>query len=724
MEKSDFLLKLTKIALDALFKLTNAHLRIKGEENIPDQPALYVINHFTRMETFFLPYVIRNITGKDVFSLASSEFFGGGFGNILQKLGAVPTNSPDRDRVFSSTLLKGDTSCLIFPEGQMIKDKRIIEKGKYMVYNSGIRRPPHTGAGIEALKAEFYREKLKYFHETNYHQGIDAYEEYFNIDSYSMLEKVLSYETNIVPVNITYFPLRARRNIINRIAEMFVDDIPGRMEEELEVEGAMMVDGVDIDVNFGKPIPVKQYLKKKSYDRMIRSNDLYLEEEEVKEHLHFTKEALPLMYRYMNSIYSMTTVNCEHIFSHILGMYKTDVIDELDYRNRVFLALNEIKKVPLKYNHSLLKLTDDSFLTNVEYIKYNNFIEAVKSENLIKIENGKIIKNPEKFSRLYEFHTIRKDNIVEVLKNEVAPLRKFVNAMNRLMILPDFFVRRLIKNRFLKLDRELFDADYKKYYIDVESKPKEIGMPFFFKRPFSNRGVLLIHGYMAAPEEMRELADYLYSEGYTVYGVRLRGHGTAPEDLAARKWEEWLESVNRGYVVLRNTVDRVAVVGFSTGAGLAILEAIRRKGDVKCVISINAPLRLSNIGSRFASVVVGWNHFLEKMHIHNGKMEFITNQPQNPHINYFRNPVQGVNELEKLMKAVEGKLRDLTAPILVIQGDHDPVVNPVSGSELYQKLASKQKEFSKISTDKHVIVRGEYSKEVFKEVKRFLKQNL
>ncbi|MCU0821682.1 MAG: 1-acyl-sn-glycerol-3-phosphate acyltransferase, partial [Spirochaetes bacterium] len=203
MEKSDFLLKLTKIALDTLFRLTNAQLRIKGEGNIPDQPILYVINHFTRMETFFLPYVIRNITRKDVFSLASSEFFGGGFGNVLQKLGAVPTNSPDRDRVFSSTLLKGDTSCLIFPEGQMIKDKRIIEKGKYMVYNSGIRRPPHTGAGIEALKAEFYREKLKYFHETNYHQGIDAYEEYFNIDSYSMLEKVLGYETNIVPVNIT-----------------------------------------------------------------------------------------------------------------------------------------------------------------------------------------------------------------------------------------------------------------------------------------------------------------------------------------------------------------------------------------------------------------------------------------------------------------------------------------------------------------------------------------
>ncbi len=724
MQKSDFLLKLTKIALDTLFRLTNAQLRIKGQENIPDQPILYVINHFTRMETFFLPYVIRNITGKDVFSLASSEFFGGGFGNVLQKLGAVPTNAPDRDRVFGSTLLKGDTSCLIFPEGQMIKDKRIIEKGKYMVYNSGIRRPPHTGAGIEALKAEFYREKLKYFFKTGYHQGIDAYEDYFNIDSYSMLEKVLAYETNIVPVNITYFPLRARRNIVNRIAEMLVDEIPQRLEEELEVEGAMVVDGVDIDINFGKPIPVNKYLQNKTYGRMIRSNDLYLKEEEVKKHLHFSREAISLMYRYMNSIYSMTTVNCEHIFAHVLEMYKTDVIDELDYRNRLFLALNEIKKIPLKYNHSLLKLTDDSFLTDVEYVKYNNFIEAVKAENLIRIENGRIIKNSKKFSRLYEFHTIRKDNIVEVLKNEVAPLRRLVNALNRLMIFPDFFVRRMIRNRYLKLDRDIFEADYKKYYIDVESKPKEIGMPCFMKRPFSRKGVLLIHGYMSAPEEMRELADFLYGEGYTVYGTRLRGHGTAPEDLATRKWEEWLESVSRAYIVLRNTVDRVAVVGFSTGAGLAILKAIRRKDDVKCVVSINAPLHLSSIGSHFASVVVGWNHFLEKVHIHRGKMEYVTNQPQNPHINYFRNPVQGVNELEKLMKHVEGRLGDLTAPVLVIQGSNDPVVNPQSGPEIFQKLGSNNKKLCKISADKHVIVRGEYSSEVFKEVKKFLKQNL
>ena len=62
MKLSGFLLKLTKIALNTLIKSTNANIRTYNEENILNQPTLYVINHFTRMETFFLPYVISKIT--------------------------------------------------------------------------------------------------------------------------------------------------------------------------------------------------------------------------------------------------------------------------------------------------------------------------------------------------------------------------------------------------------------------------------------------------------------------------------------------------------------------------------------------------------------------------------------------------------------------------------------------------------------------------------------
>ena len=133
MAGSGFTIKLTSMALNAVIKLSNADLRIHGEKNIPDEPSVFVINHFTRMETFLIPFVLTKTTEKEIISLAHHSFFGGGFGRFLEKLGAVSTNDPDRDRKMIGALLRGDAHCMIFPEGQMIKDKKIVEKGKFMI---------------------------------------------------------------------------------------------------------------------------------------------------------------------------------------------------------------------------------------------------------------------------------------------------------------------------------------------------------------------------------------------------------------------------------------------------------------------------------------------------------------------------------------------------------------------------------------------------------------
>jgi esterase/lipase/1-acyl-sn-glycerol-3-phosphate acyltransferase len=722
MERSQFLFKLSTMAIKALMKATNADIRIHGKENIIDQPILYVINHFTRMETFFLPYIINQITGKEILSLASGEFFGGGFGSYLEKVGAVSTEAPDRDRVMTSALLKKDMSCLIFPEGQMIKDKKIIEKGKYMVYNSGIRRPPHTGAAILSLRTEFYRQKLNYFKTINFKDGIKAYSEFFGIDSQESLKDIVKAQTYILPVNLTYYPVRARKNLINKIASRLINNVPERLEEELEIEGSMLIDGVDIDINFGKAIPVKQFIQKQKIEKMIRNNSQYLMSEEIKNNLKFKKESTSLMYKYMDSIYNMTTVNHDHILSYILTKYKKNKISKRDLRNRAFLAISMMKN-QLEYNHSFLNRKQNSLLIDEDNDKIQNFLKALEEEKLISVDKKYIYKKKEKFSRIYEFHTIRKDNLVEVLKNEIEPLGHLSKSLNNLMRMPEFLIRKKIRNKFLKWDMELFESDYKKFYNKKESKPKNIGRPFFFKRPLSKKGILLIHGYLAAPEEVKELARFLNKSGYNVYGVRLRGHGTSPDDLATRTSEDWLKSVRRGYVILTNSVKDMAIAGFSTGAGLALLHA-RTQDDYNCVISICAPLKLANIASNLASTVVRWNKLLKRININKGKMEFVNNDPKNPHINYFKNPVNGLWELEKLMKIVESNLKYLQIPALVIQGNNDPVVNPESGREIFNLIGSENKEFITINSNNHIIIMGEDTKRVFPQIRKFLKEFL
>ena len=90
------------------------------------------------------------------------------------------------------------------------------------------------------------------------------------------------------------------------------------------------------------------------------------------------------------------------------------------------------------------------------------------------------------------------------------------------------------------------------------------------------------------------MAEYFYQQGYAVYAVRLRGHGTAPEDLAERTWEDWYHSFNRGYAVIKSVTDHIIVGGFSTGGCLALLAAARKGIKVQAAFTVCAPLQVNN----------------------------------------------------------------------------------------------------------------------------------
>jgi esterase/lipase len=73
------------------------------------------------------------------------------------------------------------------------------------------------------------------------------------------------------------------------------------------------------------------------------------------------------------------------------------------------------------------------------------------------------------------------------------------------------------------------------------------------------------------------------------------------------------------------------------------------------------------------------------------------------------------------MKVVKGRLADIKEPTLVMQGSDDPVVNPVSGLEIFSKLGSERKELVQITADHHGILRGKESDQVKTKVLEFLK---
>jgi esterase/lipase/1-acyl-sn-glycerol-3-phosphate acyltransferase len=719
MPLSKLILQAAKLTIDTAFKASEADIRVHDIENVPEKNVLYVVNHFTRIETAFLPYVLNKYTGQLVLSLASSTFFSGKFGSLLRSLGAVSTKDPDRDKILTNALLTGKMSVVIFPEGQMIKDKKLIEKGKLLVYNTGIRRPPHTGAAKIALRVEMFRKVIKQILENGDKEELNKIKQNYGINNED-LKGITEGSTSIVPVNITYYPIRARNNIIKKTVERFTGPTDGRIAEELEIEGTMLAEGVDIDINFGTPIKISDYLKEKKFIQNVLENRDGQEAGEYINSIDIKKESISIMQKYMRSIYRMTTVNHDHIFAYILKKHPHTAISDYDFKNRASLAIERIKELKLSNFHTTLLKKDENIGADIFHEKYDSFIEEAVANGIVMIDGNKIIKNQSKFSSTYNFHKIRKDNFVEVLNNEIEPLKELTSMLRWIMIKPPFLIRRQIKNTFSRLDLNIFKEDYITHFIEGESKPENIGSPFFMTSIFNRYGVLLIHGYMSAPEEVKLLAEKIFKAGYDVYGVRLRGHGTSPEDLSSRRWEDWYESVNRGYVSIKNSSKEFAVAGFSTGAGLALLQAARKPGKFKAVIPVSAPLRLQDIRTHLTGAVVFFNNILDKFKMNKKKMEFVANNPENPHINYTRNPVKGTYELDQLMNVVERELKNVKIPALIIQGSHDPVVNPQSADEIFEKIGSEKKTLIKVNSVRHGIVRGDELTEVAGHIISFL----
>lgn len=707
--------KMTSLAIKALAKLARSNIQIHDADNIPKGAVIFAVNHFTRMETLLLPYHINQLIRRPVWSLADYGLFVGFLKNFLDKVGAVSTKDPDRDLMIVKSLITGEAAWIIFPEGCMVKNKKIIQDGNFMVFCNGCLRPPHTGVATLALRAEFYRQRLLHTQAQTPDEAARL-ADLFQLDSPQDVNKQGVF---IVPVNITYYPVRARENLLSTLAARTWDDLAGRMIEEIMTEGTMLLSGVDMDIRFGEPIKISQYMKHKAIKKDITSSGTINFDDPIHSKKILRRSVQRVMDRYMSAIYSMTTVNHDHLFASLLKHLPHPYIDAADFSRRLYLAATLDLQKMLTFRHNSLDLNQISLLTDDRHHKYHNFLKlAIETGAMEETDEGLIRQSA--FSSTPEFHQARIENPVAVIANEAEPLHTLQNELEALARQHAIRIKYQLTRKLVQKAQFDFERDYANHFIRGESKEKAVGRPYLVKGESRDIGVVLIHGYMAAPLEVRELADYLGRQGVYVYAPRLRGHGTAPEDLAKRGYMDWVDSVDEGYVIIRNICKQVIVGGFSAGAGLA-LHLASRIPSVDGVFAVCPPLKLKDLAARFAPAVTVWNRFMQRVHIDGGKMEFVENHPENPHINYIRNPVAGVKELEYLMDDVEERLPTIEAPALMVQAYGDPVVDPHGAFEGYELLGSADKQYLVFNYANHGILLGKEAYRVHRAIGEFVK---
>lgn len=110
-------------------------------------------------------------------------------------------------------------------------------------------------------------------------------------------------------------------------------------------------------------------------------------------------------------------------------------------------------------------------------------------------------------------------------------------------------------------------------------------------------GALLIHGLFDSPFTMQEISSSLQSSGIPSKAILLPGHGTKPEDLLTISYHDWVENVRFGVESMLKEVDKLILIGYSTGAALAVYHALEDERIAGMVliapaIKIKAPIRV------------------------------------------------------------------------------------------------------------------------------------
>jgi esterase/lipase len=423
----------------------------------------------------------------------------------------------------------------------------------------------------------------------------------------------------------------------------------------------------------------------------------------------------------MRRIQANLTINIDHLFCAAFRHLGRGRIAVDDLHRAVYLAARQIARSGEYRRHATIGDNLVELLAPVPHRPAESILELAEARGIVTRAGGEYRINKLQFEMMHMFHTIRLKNPLVVIANELEPLKSATRILADIVNARPKRLREETAAELAQEDLHRYAERYRKTFREGVSLDRGSGAPFFRPVKGSDTGIVLSHGFLSRPEEIRPLAEALVGMGHSVYAVRLEGHGTTPDDLARTRWRDWYRAYLRGYEALRCTGGRVFLAGFSTGGVVALLAAgLWRRVDG--AIAISAPYDLGDIRARLLPAVNFWNELLEKLRVERGRYEFVENHPENPDINYRRIPVRALRQLDRLMGRCREALPRIEAPVLLMHGDHDPGVNVKSADKYLHRIGSAEKSLELIGSERHVVVRGPHLPGIAEKIDSFIRK--
>lgn len=234
---------------------------------------------------------------------------------------------------------------------------------------------------------------------------------------------------------------------------------------------------------------------------------------------------------------------------------------------------------------------------------------------------------------------------------------------------------------------------------------------YFFKG--NNIGCLVIHGFTGTPAELRQLGERLNGQGYTVMGVRLKGHGTTIEDMEQCSYKDWALSVEEGYRKLKATCDTIYVIGHSMGSLLSLY--IGENYEVNKIVALSPPFINKDKRAEFAFIIKYFMKYSPWKDVKRNEeeMKYL--------IGYSKIPVKSVHEFNMLRDVVKKDLCKISKPLLIVHSKLDDVADYRSVSLIEKIVPTSLRKTVYLTKCKHNITVECEKETVFEEVINFLK---
>ena len=706
------------------------HSNPEAEIDAARDGNIFLFNHFARFETFIPQYLLHEETGAYCRSVASSEFFDGDsrFTDFLYSVGVIPNRMPGLFAFLAKEILHG-RKLVMFPEGGMVKDKRVVDHlGALNVFSrtANERRKHHRGAAVIALALDAFKTAILSDYSKGQYQRVEEWSRQLGFDNVEKLMEQAIKPTIIVPSHITFYPIRVNDNFLHQAARLFNKGMNRRFAEELIIEGNLLFKHTDMDIRFSSPLVMRKYWR--WWEKWMLPNAVHrfqsLEElfelQTKKGNMGGRLHSMGLQAKsnrvrddYMVSMYQAVTINLSHIAArliHTLYEKNTTRIRCARFHKMLYLAIKKLQKTNHFLHRSLLEPSEYGAIINQGSSRLAQFLSTSKTLGLIETDDTHYVID-EKLKSEFEIDEIRTENLISVYDNEIAPLKSVTKMIDSCIddasqISPKQLARYRFDDQLLsyQFDKKQFSKTKHAEINDQQTATEDANWFFLESSEQDASAVLLIHGFLAGPAEMRSLGDRLHKQGHHVLGVRLKGHGTSPWDLRSRNWQDWHDSVSRGFDILKAFSSIIHIVGFSTGGLLALLQASENKSNkIRSVTSISAPIEFHNKNLKFVPLLHHANKLVSWV-ASEGLVPFRPNQTENPTINYQHIPVRALYQLQLLVTHIQEKKLEISSRVFLFQGDNDPVVIPKSMDILAENISSENIESNLIAADSHGVV--------------------